>query len=131
MKTDIALYHANIFRTLANRMALKFAANTEAALAGPVGPVGAEVGPVGADAGPVGAKLGATGAEVEAVGATLYGSHRLSWQQASSQWSRIPVVFTRVHAVKTESKYHECCLGGGRGRGRGTVRAIREKGKVK
>ena len=74
-------------------MAPKLAANTEAALVGPVGPVGSDVGPVGAEVGPV-------GAEVKAVGATLYGSHRLSLQQASSQWSNNPVLFIRVHAVR-------------------------------
>ena len=30
----------------------------------------------------------------------LKGSHKLSWQQASSQLVRSPVIFTKVHAAK-------------------------------
>ena len=34
----------------------------------------------------------------------LKGSHKLSWQQASSQLVRSPVIFTKVHAAKKNRK---------------------------
>ena len=36
--------------------------------------------------------------------AWLKGSHKLSWQQASSQLVRSPVIFTKVHAAKENQK---------------------------
>ena len=36
--------------------------------------------------------------------AGLKGSHKLSWQQASSQLVRSPVIFTKVHAAKKNRK---------------------------
>ena len=36
--------------------------------------------------------------------AGLKGSHKLSWQQASSQLVRSPVIFTKVHAAKKNQK---------------------------
>ena len=60
---------------------------------------------VGAD---VGAGAGAdavTDAGTDAVEeAGLKGSHKLSWQQASSQLVRSPVIFTKVHAAKKNQK---------------------------
>ena len=36
--------------------------------------------------------------------AGLKGSHKLSWQQASSQLVKSPVIFTKVHAAKKNRK---------------------------
>ena len=78
-------------------MAQTFATNATEAL------VGADVGAgAGADAvtdaGPADAGTDA----VEEAG--LKGSHKLSWQQASSQLVRSPVIFTKVHAAKKNQK---------------------------
>ena len=78
-------------------MAQTFATNATEAL------VGADVGAgAGADAvtdaGPADAGTDA----VEEAG--LKGSHKLSWQQASSQLVRSPVIFTKVHAAKKNRK---------------------------
>ena len=78
-------------------MAQTFATNPTEAL------VGADVGAgAGADAvtdaGPADAGTDA----VEEAG--LKGSHKLSWQQASSQLVRSPVIFTKVHAAKKNQK---------------------------
>ena len=43
------------------------------------------------------------GADVGA-GAGAEGSHKLSWQQASSQLVKNPVKFTREHAAKNNQK---------------------------
>ena len=73
-------------------MAQTFATNPTEAL------VGADVGDgAGADA--------VTDAGTDAVEeAGLKGSHKLSWQQASSQLVRSPVIFTKVHAAKKNQK---------------------------
>ena len=78
-------------------MAQTFVTNATEAL------VGADVGAgAGADAvtdaGPADAGTDA----VEEAG--LKGSHKLSWQQASSQLVRSPVIFTTVHAAKKNQK---------------------------
>ena len=78
-------------------MAQTFATNATEAL------VGADVGAgAGADAvtdaGP--ADVGTDAVEE----AGLKGSHKLSWQQASSQLVRSPVIFTKVHAAKKDQK---------------------------
>ena len=48
----------------------------------------------------------ATNASEALVGADVgaEGSHKLSWQQASSQLVRSPVIFTKVHAAKKNQK---------------------------
>lgn len=74
-------------------MAQTFATNaTEALVRVDVG-AGAGADAV-TDAGPAGAGTDA----VEEAG--LKGSHKLSWQQASSQLVRSPVIFTKVHVYR-------------------------------
>ena len=78
-------------------MAQTFATNaTEALVRVDVG-AGAGADAV-TDAGPADAGTDA----VEETG--LKGSHKLSWQQASSQLVRSPVIFTKVHAAKKNQK---------------------------
>ena len=48
----------------------------------------------------VGADVGADAGTDAVEEAGLKGSHKLSWQQASSQLVRSPVIFTKVHAAK-------------------------------
>ena len=73
-------------------MAQTFATNATEALVGVDDGAGA-----GADA--------VTDAGTDAVEeAGLKGSHKLSWQQASSQLVRSPVIFTKVHAAKKNQK---------------------------
>ena len=88
-------------------MAQTFATNATEALVGVDDGAGAgadavtDAGP--ADAGP--ADAGPADAGTDAVEeAGLKGSHKLSWQQASSQLVRSPVIFTKVHAAKKNQK---------------------------
>ena len=78
-------------------MAQLFATNATEALVGVDDGDGAGADAV-TDAGPADAGTDA----VEEAG--LKGSHKLSWQQASSQLVRSPVIFTKVHAAKKNQK---------------------------
>ena len=78
-------------------MAQTFATNATEALVGVDDGDGAGADAV-TDAGPADAGTDA----VEEAG--LKGSHKLSWQQASSQLVRSPVIFTTVHAAKKNQK---------------------------
>ena len=78
-------------------MAQTFATNATEALVGVDDGAGAGADAV-TDAGPADAGTDA----VEEAG--LKGSHKLSWQQASSQLVRSPVIFTKVHAAKKNQK---------------------------
>ena len=82
-------------------MAQTFATNATEALVGVDDGDGAGADAVTdavTDAGPADAGTDA----VEEAG--LKGSHKLSWQQASSQLVRSPVIFTKVHAAKKNQK---------------------------
>ena len=78
-------------------MAQTFATNATEALVGVDEGAGA-----GADAGPADAVTDAGTDAVEEAG--LKGSHKLSWQQASSQLVRSPVIFTKLQAAKKNQK---------------------------
>ena len=78
-------------------MAQTFATNATEALVGVDDGAGAGADAV-TDAGPADAGTDA----VEEAG--LKGLHKLSWQQASSQLVRSPVIFTKVHAAKKNQK---------------------------
>ena len=82
-------------------MAQKFATNATEALVGVDEGAGAGADAV-TDAGPADAVTDAGTDAVEEAG--LKGSHKLSWQQASSQLVRSPVIFTKVHAAKKNRK---------------------------
>ena len=82
-------------------MAQTFATNATEALVGVDEGAGAGADAV-TDAGPADAVTDAGTDAVEEAG--LKGSHKLSWQQASSQLVRSPVIFTKVHAAKKNRK---------------------------
>ena len=82
-------------------MAQTFATNATEALVGVDEGAGAGADAV-TDAGPADAVTDAGTDAVEEAG--LKGSHKLSWQQASSQLVRSPVIFTKLQAAKKNQK---------------------------
>ena len=85
-------------------MAQTFATNATEALVGADDGVDVEVG-TGADAVTDAGAVAGTVAGTDAVEeAGLKASHKLSWQQTSSQLVRSPVIFTKVHAAKKNQK---------------------------
>ena len=87
-------------------MAQTFATNATEALVGVDEGAGAGADAV-TDAGPADARPAdaVTDAGTDAVEeAGLKGSHKLSWQQASSQLVRSPVIFTKLQAAKKNQK---------------------------